>query len=194
MTITRLTTFEGTGRRLRARDLLLAALLGMAPGSAWACLPTFHEIEEPTFFEGPDGEAVWRYGAYEVTAISPATDLGEGYVVQHTVNGNECYAEISSVVQNCATGEAVAFGGEMEAMTPEPRQEDILEELYDFIEEQARLAHHLTVAEISATAEAQGVEFVVAMGTTSLIRLGDYEFRLGVGCQTFYPGLALRAE
>jgi hypothetical protein len=34
----------------------------------------------------------WRYGAYEVIGVCPANDLGNGYVVQHMINGNECYA------------------------------------------------------------------------------------------------------
>ena len=190
MTTATFIALEGVERRLRARNLLLAAVLGLAPGTARACLPNFHDIEEPTLFEGEAGEMIWRHGGFEVTAISPATDLGGGYVVQHTANGNACYAEISSIVQNCATGEAVAFGGEMEAMIPEPRQETILEELNSLLEERARLAHPMTIAEISATAEGRRVEFVVPMGTTSLIRLGEFEFRLGAGCQVFYPELA----
>jgi len=190
MTTATFIALEGAGHRLRARNLLLATVLALAPASAWACLPTFHDIEEPALFEGKAGEMLWKYDTYEITGLTGATDLGDGYVVQHGIDGNACYAEILTLLQNCATGEAVAFGGEMEAMVPEPRQEDILEELDLLLEERARHAHHVTVAEISATAQARGVEFVVPMRTTSEIRLGDYEFRLGAGCQTFYPELA----
>jgi len=190
MTTATFIALEGAGHRLRARNLFLATVLGLAPASAWACMPPFHEVVAPTLFEGEAGEAFWKYDTYEITGISRAYDLGGGYVVQHTINGNECYGEISSIAQNCATGEAVSFGGEVEAMIPGPRQEDILEELNVLLEERARLAHHLTIAEISATAAERGVEFVVPMRTTSQIRLGDYEFRLGAGCQTFYPELA----
>ena len=190
MTTTTVLAAEGTRRVPCVRNLVLAALLGLAPGAAWACMPPFHEVVEPTLFEGENGEAFWKYDTYEITGISRAYDLGDGYVVQHTINGNECYAEISMVAQNCATGEAVAFGGEMEAMIPGPLQEDILEELDVLLEERARSGHPLSIAEISATAAEQGVEFVVPMRTTAQIRLGDYEFRLGAGCQAFYPELA----
>ena len=111
---------EGAGRRLRARSLLLATIHGLAPASAWACRPAVHQVMGPTLFEGPDGEAFWKCDTYEITGISRASDLGDGYVVQHTIDGNKCYGEISTVVQNCVTGEAVSFGGEVEAMSPGP--------------------------------------------------------------------------
>ena len=170
--------------------LALAWALVAGPGAAWACRPDFHHIEEPTLFEGPDGEAYWKYEIYGVTGISGAYDLGAGFVVQHLIDGNACYAEIAIVVQDCATGEAVTLGGEMEAMSPGPRQEDILEQLNVHLEERAWSGPPLSIAEISATAAERGVGFVVPMGTTSLIRFGEFEFRLGEACQAYYPELA----
>jgi hypothetical protein len=180
---------EQAWHSLRSRKLVLAVLLGLAPGSAWACRPNFHHIDEPTLFEGPDGETLWKHDTYRITGITQATDLGEGYVAQHLIDGNECYAELATVLQNCATGEAVSYGGQMEAMIPGPRQEDIVDELDALLEERVQSGRHLTVAEISATAAERGVDFVVPMGTTSLIRLGSFEFRLGEACQVLYPDL-----
>ena len=82
----------------------------------------------------------------------------------------------------------MAFSGRIEAFAPGRPQEEILEELDRLIEERARLAHHLTIAEISATAAARGVGFVVPMPADSLVRLGAFEVRLS-GCRLAYPGL-----
>ena len=119
--------------------------------------------------------------------LSPPEDLGGGYVVQHLRDGNGCYGEVFTIVQNCASGEAVAFGGHMGAMDPGPVE--VLEGLNTLIAERARLAHHMSIADVAATAKSRGVEAVVSMSTDSRFQQGLVEFQLGPGCQAFYPDL-----
>ena len=179
---------KGAGLRLRARNLLLTMLMGLAPGAAWACMPDFHEHEEPVRVEGEAGFASWQYGIWKETTLGPAEDLTQGFVSQQTITGDWCGGRATVIVQNCATGEAVSFGGEFEPMVNRG-QLDIQEALEGLIRARAYAGRPMSIAEIAEEAAEQGLERVVPMRTTSTIQLGDYQFQLGEACRAHYPDL-----
>ena len=59
----------------------------------------------------PSGGGHIINAAEEKTAPSnPGTKhLGDAYVIQHLRDDNGCYGEVFTIVQNCASGEAVAL-------------------------------------------------------------------------------------
>ena len=193
MTTATFIALEGAGRRLRARNLLLAALLSFGPGSAWACMPDFHEHEAPVRVEGEAGSVSWQYGIWKETTLGPAEDLLRGYVSQHTLTGDWCGGRATIIVQNCSTGEALSFGGEFDRMVNRG-QLDIQEALEGLIRARAYAGRPMSIAEIAAEATEQGLERVVPMRTTSIIQLGDYQLQLGEACRSFYPQLATPSE
>lgn len=180
---------KGAGLRLRARPLLLTTLMGLAPGAAWACMPDFHEHEEPVRVEGEAGSVSWQYGIYRETTLGPAEDLTQGFVSQQTITGHWCGGRATVIVQNCATGEALSFGGEFDPMVNRG-QLDIQDALEELVRARAYAGRPMSIAEIAAEATEQGLERVVPMRTTSTIQLGDYQFQLGGACQAYYPDLA----
>jgi hypothetical protein len=161
-------------------------------------MPGAHGYETPTRFEGEAGEVTWRYNKYDAARLGPAEDLGNGFAVQYLHDGNGCYAEVYTIVQDCATGEAVAFGGRAafggRIVEGDDGVLDVLERLNEFIEERARLGHPLSIDDISAVAETRGVESVVPMRTDSHLRQGEGEFQLGVACRMFYPDMSPNPE
>ena len=172
---------EGARRRPRALNLLWSALLSLAPAAAWACTPEPHGYEAPTRFKGEAGEIIWRYGQINVAPLSSAEDLCDGYLVQHLRDGKSCYGKVFAIVQNCASGEAVAFGGHMGVM--DPVIVEVLEGLNMLTAGRALLARHLPIADVAATARSRDVEAVVTVGTASRFQQGPVKFQLGQGCQ-----------
>lgn len=179
---------------LLQRALILAGVLIAGPGAAWACMPSPHGYEAPTRFEGEAGEVIWRYDEYDAVRLGPAQNLGGGFAVQYLRDGNGCYGEVYTIVQDCATGEAVAYGGQAAFAGQIVEGDDGvfagLERLNEFIEERARLGDPLSIDDISAVAETRGIESVVPMRTDSHIRQGEGEFQLGEACRMFYPDLS----
>lgn len=168
--------------------LLVVVVLGSLPGAAWACMPVFHDHEAPVRVEGEAGAVSWQHDIYLEARIDPAVDLGGGFVRQGMLEGNWCFGEASTLVHDCATGEAVAFGGEFNRMIPESNRAEAA--LAELIDERVRAGQPLSIAEISKEAVARAVEFVVPMRTTSTIALGGFEIELGQACRTHYPDLA----
>ena len=179
-------------RRGRGWALALAGALSVGPGAAWACMPDSHGYEEPTVFEGEAGEVIWRYGQIKVARMSPAEDLGGGFAVQYLRDGNGCYSEVYTIVQDCASGEALAYGDRISLDHMGPIE--VLEELNTLVAEHARLGAPLSIAEVSAEAQARGVESVVPMRTDSHLRQGEGEFQLGAACRMFYPDMSPNPE
>lgn len=179
---------EGARRMMRARNLLRTALICVGPGSAWACMPDFHEKEAPVLVEGEAGFVSWQYGIWEETTLGTGEDLTQGFVSQHTLAGDWCSGRATVIVQNCATGEALSFGGEFERMVNRS-QLDIQLALEELIRARAYAGRPMSLAEIAEAAKEQGLERVVPMQTTSTIQLGDYQFQLGEACRTHYPDL-----
>lgn len=183
---------------LSRNALILAGILVAGPGAAWACMPDLHGYEEPTRFEGEAGEVTWRYGGYSVAQISAAKDLGSGFAVQYLRDGSGCYGEVYTIVQDCATGEAVAFGGRAAFAGRIVEGDDGvlagLERLNVFIEERASIGDPLSIDDISAVAETRGIESVVPMRTDSHLRQGEGEFQLGEACRIHYPSLVAPSE
>ncbi len=179
---------EAARRMLRARNLLLTGLLCFGPGSAWACMPDFHEHETPVRVEGEAGLVSWQYGIWEETTLGPAEDLLWGFVSQQTITGDWCGGRATIIIQDCSTGEAVSFGGEFEAMVNRGQLE-IQEALEGLVRARAYANRPMSIGEIAEEATEQGLERVVPMRTTSSIQLGDYQFQLGGACRTHYPDL-----
>ncbi len=175
---------EGAG--LRLRSLVGAALLALGPGTAWACMPEFHEHERPVRVEGRAGAVAWLYGIWKETSIGPAEDLGGGFVREEMLEGSFCRGEAATLIHDCTTGQAVAFGGEFERMIVQTYEDDAA--LAELVDERTQAGQPLSIAEISEEAVTRGVEFVVPMRTTSTIAMGEYEFELGQACRTHYPG------
>lgn len=184
--------------RRRALALALALAVLVPPGATWACSPGQHGYETPTRSVGEAGEVIWHYGAFDVARLSPAEDIGGGFAVQDLTDGTGCYGEAYTIVQNCATGEAVAFGGEAvfaaRIIVGHTGVLDVLEELNELLRERARIGDPLSIAEISAEAQVRGVESVVPMRTDSHLRQGEGEFQLGVACRMFYPDMSPNPE
>ena len=183
---------------LSRNALILAGVLVAGPGAAWACMPAPHDHETPTRSEGEAGEVTWRYGGYNVVRMSPAEDLGNGFTVQYLRDGNGCYGEVYTIVQDCATGDALAYGGNFafggQAVVGDDGAIEVLEGLNEFIVERARLGDPLSIAEVSAEAQTRGVESVVPMRTDSHLRQGEGEFQLGAACRMFYPDMSPNPE
>ena len=150
-------------------------------------MPALHGIDEPERVDGEAGEITWKYGQVGVTSVSSAKDLGGGFVVQYLRNGNSCHVEATTVVQDCATGEAVAFGGQIGADAI--GQREVLQSLTAQVEEHAGSGAPLSIPEVSGRAQAIGAEFVISMRTDSRLGLGPFEFDLGPGCGAFYYDL-----
>lgn len=182
----------------RGWALALAGALVVGPGAAWACSPGPHGYEEPTRFEGEAGEVTWRYGGYSVAQISAAEDLGSGFTAQYLRDGNGCYGEIYTIVQDCTTGEALAYGGEVafagRAVVGDDGVLEVLKTLDNLVAERARLGDPLSITEVSAEAQARGVESVVPMRMNSHLRQGEGEFELGEACRLYYPELVTPTE
>ena len=170
-----------------AGRLLAAVILALAPAVASACMPAPHDGASPVFERGERGAMLWLYGEARESRLSPADDLGGGFVVQTARSGNGCSGEVSTIVQNCSTGEAVAFGGNFspEDSAQWSRQSTLLDEVRSRIGQ----GRALSVADIIAAADAQSLEFAVPMRTTSRLLLGEKEVELRGGCRAFYPRL-----
>ena len=82
---------------------------------------------------------------------------------------------------------ALAFGDRisMDDMGPI----EAIEEMSTRISDRARLGDPLSIAEVSAEAQARGVEFVVPMRIDSHLRQCEGEFQLGTACRMFDPEL-----
>jgi hypothetical protein len=169
------------------RVALGGALLILGPGAAWACLPHFHDHEMPVRVVGENGTVTWQHDIWELTTLTGPEDLGGGFVVQFTHEGDHCYGERSVIVQDCASGEALSVGGAYEAMIPEISAEE--DALLATIRARAAEGRSMPVAEIAQEAAATGVESVVPLRVDSRISLRGFEFQLGEACRRFYPRL-----
>jgi hypothetical protein len=173
--------------RLLAVILLAAFALALGLTSASACMYTPREGQEPVFEEWERGGMRWLYDEVQESALYPAADLGRGFVVQDAHAGTGCSGESSSIVQDCNTGEAIAFGGN--GSIDDLAQWQLLDPLLQDIRAAIERGEPWSMAEIAAEATARGLEFAVPMRTTSRLRLGEMKVELGGACRAFYPRL-----
>jgi hypothetical protein len=149
---------------------------------------TTHGHEEPFLQQGEACAATWLHDNSRETGISSAEDLGGGFVAQVMFEHGLCGGRSLLVVQDCRTGEALAFGGYSD--NEAPSQWSLVEALRGEVETGIAAGNPMTVAEIEGDAQGRGFETVVALTTTSRVAVGgEHEVRLGCGCDLYYPGL-----
>jgi hypothetical protein len=148
---------------------------------------TPREGQDPVFEEWDRGGMRWLYGEVQESTLYPADDLGGGFVVQDAHAGTGCSGESSSIVQNCNTGEAIAFGGD--GSIDDLAQWQLADALLQDVRAAIERGEAWSLTQISAQAAARGLEFAVPMRTTSRLRLGQMDVELGGACRAFYPRL-----
>jgi hypothetical protein len=169
------------------RYALFATLILLAPAAARACVLTTHGHVEPFRTEGTACAVTVLHDDAAETRMGEAQDLGGGFVAQRLFDGVACGGEISVIVQDCRTGQAVAFGGsDYEGANT---QYDRMQALLDEVADRAPRSDLLSIEEIEDAARDSDIEFVVRMRTQSQFDLGGQSFHLGCGCQLHYPDL-----
>jgi hypothetical protein len=172
-----------------APRLLTATLLVLAltPAAASACMYTPRDGDEPIFEQGERGAMMWLWGEVMESTLRPADNLGHGFVVQTSYVGAGCGGESSTIVQDCNTGAAIAFGGDGDLSNNEQWLLQLA--LLDDVRRSIDRGQPLAMDQIAAEASARGLEFAVPMRTNSRLLLGEMEVELGGACRAFYPRL-----
>jgi hypothetical protein len=138
--------------------------------------------------QGAACAATWLHDGNRETGIGQAEDLGGGFVAQVMFEHAYCGGRSLLVVQDCRTGEAVAFGGT--SSNEAPAQWAMAEALRREVEAGIAASSPMSVGEIEGRAQGRGFETVAALSTTSRVAVGgEHEVQLGCGCGLHYPDL-----
>lgn len=167
------------------RTALVAFALALAPAAARACSPVpFTPSATP---ERGEACAYYRY-LTEIRAVglSPATDLGGGFVLQHATDGNACYHEWNLVLYDCTAGELAVIGPARDDYFPENSGAP-MRAVYDRLEAEAAAGHPMSLDAASELGHAQGFGAALRVRAGTRLAINGYTVPTDCACDTYYP-------
>ncbi|WP_425049910.1 hypothetical protein [Psychromarinibacter sp. S121] len=167
----------------------------LAAPAAQACEPIYREGVDR--FDGPNCGVTYFKDGISDEGISPADDLGGGFVRQTYFDGFACAATQSGVVIDCNAGQAVIYGpSALIEFAAEPGPENAqYAGTYAAVDAAAKAGTPLPLGEIKRRAAGMANAAIVpvvgkAIGISNTGAPSNRRYDLSCGCKVFYPGSA----